>query len=84
MDFANGNQEVIVPDDELYDKVVILKPETFIAENITQGVIIAGIEGTFEGAREMPTLNVPSISRSSDIITITNPSTNGAFLFILF
>jgi hypothetical protein len=84
LDFANGNQEVIVPDDELYDKVVILKPETFIAENIAQGVNIAGIEGTFEGAREMPTLNVPSISRSSDTITITNPSTNGAFLFILF
>lgn len=79
LDFANGNQEVIVPDDELYDKVVILKPETFIAENIAQGVIIAGIEGTFEGAREMPTLNVPSISRSSDTITITNPSTNGNF-----
>jgi hypothetical protein len=79
LDFANGNQEVIVPDDELYDKVVILKPETFIAENIAQGVNIAGIEGTFEGAREMPTLNVPSISRSSDTITITNPSTNGNF-----
>lgn len=79
LDFANGNQEVIVPDDELYDKVVILKPETFIAENIAQGVIIAGIEGTFEGARDMPTLNVPSISRSSDTITITNPSANGNF-----
>ena len=79
LNFSEGNQEVIVPDDELYDKVVILKPETFIAENIAQGIIIAGIEGTFEGAREMPTLNVPSISRSSDTITITNPSTNGNF-----
>jgi len=79
LNFADGNQEVIVPDDELYDRVLILKPETFIAENIAQGVIIAGIEGTFEGARDMPTLNVPSISRSSDTITITNPSTNGNF-----
>jgi len=79
LNFANGNQEVIVPDDELYEKVVILKPETFKAENIAQGVVIAGVEGTFEGAREMPTLNVPSISRSSDTITITNPSTNGNF-----
>ena len=79
LDFSDGNQEVIVPDDELYNKVVILKPETFKAENIAQGVVIAGVEGTFEGARDMPTLNVPSISRSSDTITITNPSTNGNF-----
>ncbi len=79
LNFAEGNQMVIVPDDELYDKVVIIKPETFRPENIAQGVIIAGIEGTFEGAREMPTLNAPSISRSGDTITISNPSTNGNF-----
>lgn len=70
---------VVVPDDELYDKVVILKPEAFLPENIAQGVIIAGIEGTFEGAKDMPTLNAPSILRSGDTITITNPSTNGNF-----
>lgn len=79
LDFSEGDQLVIVPDDELYDKVMILKPETFRPENIALGVIIAGIEGTFEGARDMPTLNVPSISRSGDTITITNPSTNGNF-----
>ena len=79
LNFSDGDQLVIVPDDELYDKVVILKPDTFIPENIAQGVIVAGIEGTFEGARDMPTLNAPSISRSSDTITITNPSTNGNF-----
>ena len=36
---------VIVPDDELYDKVVIIKPETFRPENIAQGVIIAELKG---------------------------------------
>lgn len=79
LDFSEGDQLVVVPDDELYDKVVILKPEAFLPENIAQGVIIAGIEGTFEGAKDMPTLNTPSISRSGDTITITNPSTNGNF-----
>lgn len=79
LDFSEGDQLVVVPDDELYDKVVILKPEAFLPENIAQGVIIAGIEGTFEGAKDMPTLNAPSISRSGDTITITNPSTNGNF-----
>ncbi len=47
LDFSEGDQLVVVPDDELYDKVVILKPEAFLPENIAQGVIIAGIEGTF-------------------------------------
>lgn len=79
LNFAEGDQLVVVPDDELYDRVLILKPETFIPENIAQGVIVAGIEGTFEGARDMPTLNTPSIARSSDTITITNPTTNGNF-----
>ncbi len=79
LDFSNGNQEVSAADDELFEKVIIEQPETFKAENIAQGVIIAGIEGTFEGAREMPTLNKPTISRNSDIITISNPSTNGNF-----
>ena len=79
LNFAEGDQLVVVPDDELYDRVLILKPETFIPENIAQGVIVAGIEGTFECARDMPTLNTPSIARSSDTITITNPTTNGNF-----
>lgn len=79
LDFTNGNQEVVVPDDELYNKVIVLKPDNFIAENIAEGVVIAGIEGTFEGAKEMPTLNTPSIRRDGDTITITNPSTNGNF-----
>ncbi len=79
LDFSNGNQEVSAADDELFEKVIIEQPEAFKAENIAQGVIIAGIEGTFEGAREMPTLNKPTISRNSDKITISNPGTNGNF-----
>ena len=79
LDFTNGNQEVVVSDDELYNKVIVLKPDSFVAENIAEGVVIAGIEGTFEGAKEMPTLNTPSIRREGDTITITNPSTNGNF-----
>lgn len=79
LDFSEGNHLVIAPDDKLYDKVVIYKPLTLIPENIAQGVLVAGIEGTFEGAKDMPKLNTPSISRSSDTITISNPSTNGNF-----
>lgn len=79
LDFSKGNHLVIAPDDKLFDKVVIYKPLTLVPGNIAQGVIVAGIEGTFEGAKDLPILNTPSISRSSDTITISNPSTNGNF-----
>ncbi len=79
LDFSEGNQEVVALDTELYDRVIILVPDTFKPENIAEGVVIAGVEGTFEGARELPKLNAPTIARSADTITITNPNTNGNF-----
>ncbi|MGI6594989.1 MAG: hypothetical protein ACOX24_07975 [Christensenellales bacterium] len=79
LDFTAGNQEVVASLDELYGKVVILKPDTFVAENIAEGVVIAGIEGIFEGAKEVPTLNTPAMTRNGNTVTITNPSSNGNF-----
>ena len=45
LNFSEGDQLVIVPEDELYVRVVIfLNAETFIPENIAQGVIVAELK----------------------------------------
>ena len=79
LDFTAGNQEVVASLDELYGKVVILKPVSFVAVYIADGVVIAGFEGIFEGAKEVPTLNTPAMTRNGNTVTITNPSSNGNF-----
>lgn len=80
LDFSNGNQEVEAPDEELYDRVIINVPENFDASNIAEGVEIAGVVGTFQGAGNLPKLNKLSISRNGDTISISNPSTNGNYV----
>lgn len=80
LDFSNGNQEVEAPDEELYDRVIINVPENFDASNIAEGVEIAGVVGTFQGAGNLPKLNKISISRNGDTISISNPSTNGNYV----
>lgn len=80
LDFSNGNQEIESPDDELYNRLIINVPENFSAENIAEGVEIAGVTGTFQGAGNLPRLNTLSISRNGDTITISNPSTNGNYV----
>ena len=57
LDFSNGNQEVDSPDEELYNRVIINVPENFEAKNIAEGVEIAGVVGTFQGAGNLPKLN---------------------------
>lgn len=79
LDFTRGDQVVDAPDDKLYNQVVVLMPDTFKAENIAEGVEIAGVIGTFEGAGDKPKLRTVSISRNGDTISISNPSTNGNF-----
>ena len=71
LDFSNGNQEVEAPDEELYDRVIINVPENFDASNIAEGVEIAGVVGTFQGAGNLPKLNKISISRNGDTISIS-------------
>ena len=79
LDFSEGEQVIYSPDTVSYEKLTINVPETMVPENIAEGVTIAGIKGTFEGAREMPVLYPPSISRSGDVINISNPGNNGAY-----
>jgi len=79
-DFTDGDEEITAPDDKVYTSAVIKKPEALIPENIAEGVSVAGVIGTFKGAGNMPQLRAPSISRSNDTITISNPSTNGTFV----
>lgn len=47
--FSNGNIDVIPEDEDTYfSKVTIVKPETLVAENIAEGVTIAGITGSLK------------------------------------
>ena len=80
LDFSSGHQEVEADDEELYNKVIIQKPATLIPENIAEGVEIAGLLGTFEGAGNKPQLRTVTISRNGDTISISNPSTNGNYV----
>ncbi|MBQ2741919.1 MAG: hypothetical protein IJA06_03790 [Oscillospiraceae bacterium] len=49
VDFSNGNQFVEVPDGQAVKSAVIQKPTNLVAENIAEGVDIAGIVGTHSG-----------------------------------
>ena len=46
LNLASGNQEVLPTENKLMNKVTINKPENLIAENIKQGVNIAGVSGS--------------------------------------
>ena len=80
LDFSNGHQEIESEDSQLYNKVIIQKPPTLVPENIAEGVEIAGLLGTFEGASDKPQLRTVTISRNGDTISISNPSTNGNYV----
>ena len=80
LDFSNGDQEVESPDDKLYTHITILKPEEFKPENIAEGVEIAGVIGTFQGAGYKPKLRTLTKSRSGNTQTISNPSSNGTLV----
>lgn len=76
---ASGNQEVLPDTGYSLSKVTITKPDTLLAANIKYGVIIAGVTGSLITGTN-PQLNSPTIAKSSNTVTITNPSTNGNFV----
>lgn len=49
LDFSGGDMEVTPNEGEAFSKVTIPQPETLVAENIAEGVTVAGIEGTHSG-----------------------------------
>lgn len=49
LSMANGNQVVDAPEGKTMTKVTIVKPSTFLPENIKKGVNIGYITGTYEG-----------------------------------
>lgn len=49
LDFSGGDMEVTPNEGEAFSKVTIPQPETLVAENIAEGIDIAGIIGTFAG-----------------------------------
>ena len=93
LNFSSGSSELIPREDQLFSKVIIQKPENLIPSNIREGVVVAGIAGTYK-LSGLPTLSAPTAI--SDItsmtytqgndganayITISNPtSKNGVFV----
>lgn len=47
--FENGDMIITPSQNKLLSQVNILKPSELIGENIAQGIVIAGIEGTYQG-----------------------------------
>ena len=78
LDMANGDQVVSPDEGYTLSQVTITKPATLVASNIKLGVTIGGVEGTLVSGTN-PTLNAPTIAKSNNTVTITNPSTNGNF-----
>lgn len=70
LDMSNGNQ-VITSDDntKTLSQATIIKPDTFIAQNIKNGVNIGGITGTY----------TPEIQTQEKTVTITE---NGSFTVV--
>lgn len=74
-----GGDQIVLPDqDYTLSKVTITKPSSLVSSNIKYGITIAGVEGSLNVGAQ-PTLNAPTISRSNNTVTISNPSTNGNF-----
>ena len=49
-DFSNGNQTITPSAGKVFSSVTLTKPANLTADNIKKGVIICGIEGTYEAA----------------------------------
>lgn len=59
LNMANGNLVISPPDNtKTLSQVTIIKPDTFIAENIKNGVNIGGITGTYEPTSSGAELNI--------------------------
>ena len=59
LNMANGNLVISPPDNtKTLSQVTIIKPDTFIAENIKNGVNIGGIIGTYEPTSSGAELNI--------------------------
>ena len=54
LDMSNGDQTVTPADGSVFSSVTIKKPATFLAENIKEGVVIAGITGTHSSSSTIP------------------------------
>lgn len=82
LDLSGGNQNIDAGEGRLIKSAVILKPDTLTPENIRKDVNVAGIVGAHEGGEigEQPQLFAPSISIVEDLMTITNPESNGDFV----
>ena len=57
MDFIEGDITLVPDEGTLFSAVTLKKPADLVAENIALGKSIAGVEGSFEGAKD-PVLNL--------------------------
>lgn len=75
-----GGDQVITPDTDYHlNRVTVTKPATLIPSNILKDVNIGGVVGSLVVSDVHPQLNAPTLSKSSNTLSISNPSTNGNF-----
>lgn len=80
LNMADGDMEVTPEQGTLLTRIIIMKPNTLVPENIRNGVEVGGVIGEMTGAENLPQLRQVIISRNSNVVTIVNPSTNGDFV----
>lgn len=80
LSLAAGDQVVTPSAGSVLAQVTIEKPATLISNNIKDGVDIAGVVGTYQAGVAQPKLNAVTIARNGTSFTITNPTSNGAFV----
>lgn len=49
-DFSEGNIQFVPDEGTMFSKVTVNQPETLVPANIVKGVVIAGVEGIYEGS----------------------------------
>ena len=96
LDFSKGMVTIIPEDDKLFNEIKIPVPTNLEAKNIKNGILVAGIQGTYT-SDGLPTLYPPTAisnlnygnvttypltsNNTGAYITVTNPtSNNGTFV----
>lgn len=80
LEMTDGDMEITPEVGILLTKIIVKKPDTLVPENIRAGENIGGVIGEMTGAENLPQLRQVTITRNSNVVTITNPSTNGDFV----
>lgn len=72
LSMASGNQTVTPDSGKVLSKVIIIKPDTLIPENIKKGVTICGVTGTLESSSGAYNITSTDNSDGTQTLNITD------------